>query len=251
MGAANVSVIVVTRDRPRLLADALASVAAQTRPPLEVRVADDGDTPSFDTLPDFPILELVALTVGCRQAGAARNAAVHGARGEVLAFLDDDDRWRPDHLAGLAGAFADPGVGFAWRDSVVIRERLGEAGVREDLESLTLARDWDEERMRTNDYLPPSAWGVRRALFEQLGGFDETFACSEDWDFVLRAARASEVRRVPGVTVEVRMREQGNASADFGPVRRACLDRLSARHGLPPLQLRTFWDVAREFGTPA
>lgn len=251
MGTANVSVIVVTRDRPRLLADALAGVASQSRPPLEVRVADDGDTPSFDSLPDLAILELATLTVNCRQAGAARNVAARGARGEVLAFLDDDDRWRPDHLAGLAGAFDDPAVGFAWRDSVVIRERVGEDGVREDLESLTLARDWDEERMRTNDYLPPSAWGVRRSLFERLGGFDETFECSEDWDFVMRAARASTVRRVPGVTVEVRMREQGNASADFGPVRRACLDRLSARHGLPPLQLRTFWDVAREFGTPA
>jgi GT2 family glycosyltransferase len=251
MGAANVSVIVVTRDRPRLLADALASVASQSRPPLEVRVADDGDTPSFDSLPDFAILELATLSVSCRQAGAARNAAVRGSRGDVLAFLDDDDRWRPDHLAGLASAFDDPGVGFAWRDSVVIRERVLENGVREDLESLTLARDWDEERMRTNDYLPPSAWGVRRALFEQLGGFDETFEFSEDWDFALRAARAGAVRRVPGVTVEVRMREQGNASADFGPDRRACLDRLSARHGLPPLQPRTFWDIAREFGTSA
>jgi glycosyltransferase involved in cell wall biosynthesis len=251
MGAANVSVIVVTRDRPRLLADALASIASQSRAPLEVRVADDGDTPSFDTLPDLAILELATLAVTCRQAGAARNAAARGARGEVLAFLDDDDRWRPEHLAGLAGAFDDPAVGFAWRDSVVIRERVRDDGAREDLESLTLARDWDEERMRTNDYLPPSAWGVRRALFEQLGGFDETFEFSEDWDFVLRAARASAVRRVPGVTVEVRMREHGNASADFGPVRRACLDRLSARHGLPALRLRTFWDVASEFGTPA
>ena len=251
MGAASVSVIVVTRDRPRLLADALASIASQSPPPLEVRVADDGDTPSFDSLPDLAILELVTLSVSCRQAGAARNAAAGGARGEVLAFLDDDDRWRPGHLAGLAGAFDDPQVGFAWRDSAVIRERVGEDGAREDLESLTLARDWDEERMRTNDYLPPSAWGVRRALFERLGGFDETFPCSEDWDFALRAARATTVRRVPGVTVEVRMREQGNTSADFGPVRRACLDRLSARHGLPALQLRTFWDVAREFGTPA
>ena len=251
MGAANVSVIVVTRDRPHLLADALASVSSQSRPPLEVRVADDGDTPSFDSLPDLPILELVTLSVSCRQPGAARNAAARDARGEVLAFLDDDDRWRPEHLAGLAGAFDEPGVGFAWRDSVVIRERVREDGARENLESLTLARDWEEERMRTNDYLPPSAWGVRRSLFERLGGFDETFECSEDWDFALRAARAGAVRRVPGVTVEVRMREQGNASADFGPVRRACLDRLSARHGLPPLRLRTFWDIAQELGTPA
>lgn len=245
MDSPAVSVIVTTRDRPRLLADALRSVAAQSRPALEVRLADDGETASIDALPDLGFLELTALVVRCGQPGAARNAAARDARGDVLAFLDDDDLWRPDHLAGLAGAFDDPRVGFAWRDARVVRERVRDDGVREALESAMLAADWDEERMRTDDYLPPSAWGVRRELFERLGGFDESFACSEDWDFVLRAARATRVRRVPGATVEVRMREHGNASADFGAARRECLVRLAARHGLPPLEPKTFWEVAR------
>lgn len=252
MRAPTFSVIVVTRDRPALLADALASVAAQSPPPLEVRLADDGEVAAPGALPapaELPLLELTVLSVACRQAGAARNAAARHARGDVLAFLDDDDRWRPGHLAGLAEAFADPDTGLAWRDTVVVRERIGADGARESLESRVLAADWDEDLMRTNDYLPPSAWGVRRTLFERLGGFDESFACSEDWDFLLRAARATRLRRVPGVTVEVRLRESGNASADFGPVRRDCLDRLAARHRLPALELRTFWEVAQAMGT--
>ncbi|MCC6349780.1 MAG: glycosyltransferase [Candidatus Eisenbacteria bacterium] len=241
-----ISVIVPTRGRPALLADALASVAAQEPAPLELRVAVDGAPPDVETLPDLPMLAVTVLAVRFGQPGAARNAAARGAVGDVLAFLDDDDRWRPGHLAGLVGAFADPGVGFAWRDAEVIRERVREDGVRESLESVVLAREWDEERMRTDDYLPPSAWGVRRELFERLGGFDESFAASEDWDFALRAAGATRVRRVPGVTVEVRMREQGNASSDFGAVRRECLAKLAARHGLPALSPKTFWEVARE-----
>jgi glycosyltransferase involved in cell wall biosynthesis len=250
MRAPSFTVVVVTRDRPRLLSDALASVAAQSPAPLEVRVADDGEAPALEALPDLPLLELAVLRVAFGQAGASRNAAARGARGDVLAFLDDDDRWRAGHLAGLAGAFADPDVGFAWRDTEVVRERVHDDGVREALESVILAADWDDHQMRTNDYLPPSAWGVRRELFEALGGFDESFACSEDWDFALRAAARTRVRRVPGATVVVRLRESGNASADFGPLRRDCLDRLAARHGLPPLELRTFWDVARELGVP-
>jgi len=47
------------------------------------------------------------------------------------------------------------------------------------------------------------------------------------------------------VTVEVRMREQGNASADFGPERLDCLRRLAERHDLPRLEPRTFWEVAQ------
>jgi glycosyltransferase involved in cell wall biosynthesis len=241
-------VIVPTRDRPALLADALRSVAAQTRLPLEVRVADDGEASVAGQLPELPLLELTLLRVHAGQTGGARNAAAADARGDVLAFLDDDDTWRPGHLAGLAAAFADPSVEFAWRDCEVIRERVGADGARAALARVTIARDWDDAHMRTNDYLPPSAWAVRRTLFERLDGFDETFRLSEDWDFVLRAAALTRPHRVPGVTVEVRLREHGNASADFGAERLDCLRRLAARHGLPPLEPRTFWEVAQALG---
>jgi 2-hydroxychromene-2-carboxylate isomerase len=43
----------------------------------------------------------------------------------------------------------------------------------------------------------------------------------------------------------VRLRASGHASAVGDPERRTCLDRLAARHGLPPLEPRTFWEVAR------
>lgn len=239
-----VTALIVTRDRPRLLADALGGVERQTQPPLEIRIGDDG-VPPLAAAPSVRGLEVTLLHTGGVGIAAARNRAARGARGDVLAFLDDDDRWRPDHLAGLAGAFADPAVEFAWRDSVVIRETLGPGGARADGERLELARDWDPAMMRDNDYLPPSAWGVRRPLFERLGGFDESFAFSEDWDFILRAAAITTPRRVPGVSVEVRLRESGNASADFGAARRECLRMLERRHGLPPLEPRTFWEVAR------
>jgi glycosyltransferase involved in cell wall biosynthesis len=236
-------VVIVTRDRPRLLADALRGVERQTTPPLEIRIADDGQPP-LEELPEIRGLEVTLVHTFGAGPAVARNAAARGARGAVLAFLDDDDRWRPEHLEGLAAAFADPELDFAWRDCEIVRERLDESE-RVALESVTIECDWDDGLVRENDYLPPSGWGVRRVLFERLGGFDESFARSEDWDFVLRAAATTRPRRVPGVTVEVRLRESGHASAVDDPERRACLDRLAARHGLPPLEPRTFWEVAR------
>ena len=239
-----VSVVVITRDRPALLADALAGIAAQRHPPLEVRIADDGERSLPPDLPGDGLLETVVIPVGAGLAAAARNRGAAGARGDVIAFHDDDDRWLPDHLAGLAGAFRDPAVGFAWRDCAVIREEIDAGGRRHEQARRVIARDWDPDLMRTDDYLPPSAWGVRRSLFERLAGFDETFRFSEDWDFAMRAAALATPRRVPGVTVEVRMRNQGNLSSHTGPERQACLDRLSARHGLPALEPKTFWEVA-------
>lgn len=240
--APSVSVVVITRDRPALLADALRSVEVQSVAPLEIRLGDDG-VPPLDLPPDVRGLEVTWLPTGGIGAAAARNAAARGARGDVLAFLDDDDRWTPEHLSGLSAAFGDPAVEFAWRDCRVVLETVDARG-RHENDARIIARDWDPAMMRDNDYLPPSSWAVRRRLFERLGGFDETFACSEDWDFVLRAARETAPRRVPGVTVEVRMRESGNASADFGAERRDCLRRLAERHQLPPLEPRTFWEVA-------
>ena len=251
MKSPTVTVIVVTRDRPALLADALASIAAQKRAPLEVRIADDGEIPATEVVAGAGLLEVTVLPVEVRQPGAARNRAAAQARGDVLAFLDDDDRWRPAHLEGLIQAFQDPHCGVAYADAAVIRERIDRDGRRVDLETRIIARDWDAQVMERDDYVPPSALAVRRSWFEELGGFDESFACSEDWDFLLRAAHAGVPRRVPGVTVEIRMREQGHASQDQSAERRACLQRLSARHGLPPLDIKTFWEVAHDVGRPS
>jgi glycosyltransferase involved in cell wall biosynthesis len=240
----SVSVVVVTRDRPGLLRDALRGIAAQRLRPLEVRIADDGETQVPLDLPDAGSLETVIVPVGAGLAAAARNRGSAGARGEVLAFHDDDDRWLPDHLVGLAGAFRDPAVGFAWRDSAVVAEEVTPDGVRHERARRVLAHDWDPGLMRHDDYLPPSAWGVRRSLFERLGGFDERFRFSEDWDFLLRLAAHTTPCRVAGVTVEVRMRDHGNLSSGAGPERLDCLRRLAARHGLPALEPKTFWEVA-------
>ena len=245
-----VSVIVVTHDRPRLLADALASVAAQVPAPLEVRVGDDGGGGSTEIADNIALIELTVLPLSCGQPGAARNAAVAGARGDILAFLDDDDVWQPGHLAGLLSAFADESVGFAWRDSAVVQETVAADGTRALLARRVLARDWDDTLMRSDDYLPPSSWGVRRELFERLGGFDTRFRYSEDWDFVLRAAALTRVQRVPGVGVEVRLRAEGNASSDRTPERLACLERLAERHGFATPPPKTFWEVALALGEP-
>jgi glycosyltransferase involved in cell wall biosynthesis len=234
-----VTVVVTTRDRPRLLEDALASIESQTVAPLEVRLADAGTVPvALAPRPGLTIID-----AGGLRASQARNRAAGAAAGDVLAFLDDDDRWLPEHLAGLVAAM-EAGAAFAFRDSVIVRERVGMNGAREDQSRRVIARAWDDALMRTDDFVPPSAWGVRRSLFDELGGFDPSFRFSDDWDFLLRARGLTTPERAPGVTVEIRMREEGNASADFGPERLADLRLLEARHGLPPLVPKTFWEVA-------
>ena len=95
----SVTAILPTRNRPALLAEALHSVLAQTVPPAQVIIVDDGGADDAERLVE-PTLGLseVAITVlrgPGRGPGPARNAALRAATGELIAFLDDDDLWWP------------------------------------------------------------------------------------------------------------------------------------------------------------
>lgn len=110
-----VSVVIPLFDKGRHIARALESVRAQTLAPLEVIVVDDGSTDGGDAIAEaFP--GVIFLRRGAPGPGgyAARNAGVAHARGDLIAFLDADDEWRPDHLAHLTAAMArTPGAVMA------------------------------------------------------------------------------------------------------------------------------------------
>jgi len=104
-----ISVAVPTHNRPQLLREALASVAAQTHPEWEVVVVDDGSTPPVleSTLRELLGERFILVRHGQAQGiAAAKNAGVAAARGEVVLHLDDDDLLTPTALAQIAAAYA-------------------------------------------------------------------------------------------------------------------------------------------------
>src|SRR2546421_12955356 len=100
MAAPEATVIIPTRDRWPLLAVTLCGALAQEGVTLEVIVVDDG---SVDQTPRR-LAEVIDERVrvirhpSSRGVAAARNSAIAAARGEWLAFLDDDDLWAPHKL---------------------------------------------------------------------------------------------------------------------------------------------------------
>src|SRR3954464_9854924 len=107
-----VSVVICsyTRSRRQWLEEAVASVRAQTVPPLEVVVAVDHNPELFawvqTALPDA----VAVASEGPRGLSGARNAGVAAARGDVVAFLDDDAVAAPDWLDRLLGPYDAPRV---------------------------------------------------------------------------------------------------------------------------------------------
>jgi len=121
-----VTAVVTTYDRPAYLRRAVESVADQQYSPIELVVVDDhSETPAAEVLvnaePDVASLRVVRHDHN-RGANAARNTGVDAASGEYVAFLDDDDRWRPDKTATQVTAFRDAdddlGLVYAGREVV-------------------------------------------------------------------------------------------------------------------------------------
>ena len=107
-----ISAIIVVYNGERYLAEAIESILAQTHPPSELIVVDDGSTDGTATIArGFAEVRYQYRPNG--GIGAARNLGLELARGDFIAFLDADDLWMPEKLAQQAAAFAaDPQLGI-------------------------------------------------------------------------------------------------------------------------------------------
>jgi GT2 family glycosyltransferase len=136
---------------------------------------------------------------------AASNDALGLAEGEFIVLLDHDDTLHPDALALVHEAIAaDPEADYVYTDE----DKVDAAGHHD---APFFKPDWSPERMRTQMYTCHLSV-LRRALVEEVGGFDPEFEGSQDWDLVLRVTeRARHVLHVPRVLYHWRTLETSAA----------------------------------------
>jgi LmbE family N-acetylglucosaminyl deacetylase/glycosyltransferase involved in cell wall biosynthesis len=199
-----VSVVIRTKDRPMLLAEAVASVRA-TGYPCEIVVVNDGGAK-----PEIEGVTLVEHETS-RGRSEAANAGVRAASNRHIAFLDDDDLFYPEHLNTLANAARSAHVA-CYTDAVSAFLRPAESGSYETHARLRLfAQDYDRELLLLDNYIPLPTLLLERDTFLDLGGFDAAFDLFEDWDFLIRLSQRGTFLRVPRVTCEVRHFEGGSS----------------------------------------
>lgn len=222
-----ISVVVRTKDRPRLLEEAIASIRATGYPCEIVVVNDGGATPSVEGV-------TLVNHESSRGRSEAANAGARAATNAFLSFLDDDDLFHPEHLEVLAAAAHSVNAGW-YTDATSVFLRPAADGSYEPYSRLRLyAQDYDRELLLLDNYIPLPTLLVRREDFLDLGGFDPAFDLFEDWDFLIRLSARGDLLRIPRVTCEIRHFEGGSsvvlAAPEGSPEFRAAKQQVWTKH---------------------
>lgn len=224
-----VSCIVPAYNSERYLREALDSILAQRYWPIEVIVADGGSTDATAEIALGYGASVRYIRQEAASPAATRNLGLRNANGSFVAFLDADDRWAPEKLAGQMARFdarpeLDVSLGHAqmfWTEDL-----RDEAGHYRDL-----------PRARPVPGYATTTMLARRAAFDAVGELDPGLWFSDATDWFIRAReRGLVVEMLPDVLVYHRMhagnltRRQNLASRkEFLRIVKASLDRRRGR----------------------
>ncbi|HEX6750635.1 MAG TPA: glycosyltransferase [Longimicrobium sp.] len=238
---AAVSVVIPAYNRGDLLEPTVRSILAQTVPPLEVIIVDDGstdDTPAVCARFPAPVRTIRQENRGL---SAARNRGIAEAAGDWIAFCDSDDVWRPRKLEVQLAALEATGAAWTVSGCGLIDPQgrplpaphlgfprvfavFAESGAPPEahfgrwLRGETVHTAGGAVPVFTGDAFGlllqgnvalPSSAVVARALVEHVGGFDESLRAAEETEFFLRTAADAPVAVVLDALLDYRV---GHAS---------------------------------------
>ncbi len=202
-----VSAIIPTYNRAGYLREALDSVFAQSLPPWEVIVVDDGSTDdTFEVVQEYGSRVRYVRHDRNQGIAVARNTGLGAAQGDLIAWLDSDDLWEPGFLATvidiLGKATSPDGVytGITLVDTSNVRLRSSVRTERPE--------ELHDALIRGNFLATPSVV-ARKACYTRAGLFDQQLRVSEDYDMWLRLARGCRLEGISLPLVRIRV-HKGN-----------------------------------------
>lgn len=180
-GLTDYCVVIPAHNAAEFIAEAIASVRAQSIGPLEIVVVDDASTD--DTA---EISRSLGVRVECLRASrgpsVARNCGVALTTAPVIAFLDADDEWYPHHAEHLLTALGREAVVFVGSDA----ERFGSQNGHVAHGLVTRAGLDLPDLFILENPIIQSAVMILRSAFDAVGGYDERLRFSEDYDLWTR-----------------------------------------------------------------
>ncbi|MEE8586264.1 MAG: glycosyltransferase [Acidobacteriota bacterium] len=183
--------IIPTYNRREFLAQAVASVRAQTFQDWELIVVDDGsDDGSAGMLESLDDPRIRLIRQPRQGVSAARNRGIRAARHPWIALLDSDDQWQPSKLERQITALqAAPEYRLTHSDEIWIRRgrRVNPKKIHRKYGG------WIYHRCLPLCVISPSSVLLQRSLLDEVGCFDEEYPVCEDYELWLRICCRSPV----------------------------------------------------------
>jgi GT2 family glycosyltransferase len=231
-----VSVLMPTFNRKSLLPRAIRSVLDQTFTSFELIVVNDGGEDVTEVVDSFKDDRIVLASIDVNRGKSyALNRAIAASRASLVAYLDDDDIYYPDHLARCVGFLEEnPHASLAYTDSVEAWSSDAALVSRK-----ICSHEFDRRKMQEVDnYLPNLAIVHRKSLFEKAGSYDENLGGLEDWDMLRRFSAFVDFHHIPAFTGEFTVALAGDSRNTA--LRRRVKERESVRKtilakSLPPI----------------
>jgi len=203
-----ISVIIRTQNRPHLLREALQSIAQQTYPFVEAVVVNDGGESVKHIVELFENeisggFQLIEKNIKEGRSAAA-NTGIESAKGEWIAFLDDDDTFEPNGLEQLAQYIKwDKDIIYGqvnvWQMSILNKEN----------KLLATMGEYKPDALWLCNQIAICAYICKKENALKVGAFDCEFEYLEDWDFYFRLFQNARVQYVPQVVANYRVWGEG------------------------------------------
>lgn len=193
-----VSVIIPTYNRPERVGGAVESILKQTHVPEEIIIVNDDSDRSYDDIVrSFPEQVKYFETEANVGGAGARNYGVERASSDILMFLDDDDRWRPQKVERQINQF-DKSTALVYSGRIAVDEDRNEKyRIAPDLEG-----DLSNKILVRNLIGTTSCAAIRADIFDHVNGFDPNMPSLQDWDLWIRICQHGLVAVDPSFSVE-------------------------------------------------
>lgn len=185
---AYVSVIIPTFNRAHTISEAIDSVLNQTYRKLEIIVVDDGSMDNTAEVVSKYGEKINYIYQGNAGPSVARNNGIKQAKGNLIGFLDSDDKWLEEKLEKQVRLFDEnKSLGIVSCGYYNCDERMN---IISSVSDKSLDTKQIRRIMPIRNIFPTPSVLVKRECFDRLGLFKEGYRFAEDWDMWLRIIRA-------------------------------------------------------------
>ncbi len=178
-----VSIVMPTYNRAGVIVQAVTSVIQQRYQNWELLICDDGsDDNTQDLIQSLNDARVQFLKLPHKGAAAARNAGLASAAGDIIAYLDSDNLWRPDYLAAMVASLINDQSQYcaysAYFDLII--------GANATRIKSAQVKTFTYRSLSTKNFVDLNSFVHWRSLYDVFGGFTESLERQQDWDLVLK-----------------------------------------------------------------